>query len=541
MSNETDKLAVIILDALDDYNSKQLEMDYIDSLIKEGNSEVLGVSSLPYTAQSNPLIWGGYDNQDKFWVDPGTEKWSFPAGAFDRGEGDAVDNARKAWDREDFDTTFIWDELHHEGVDACAIHIPIVLPPYSFNPVEGFDMGDHWFPHSEEQIREHGNEMPEAIREHVESGKDFIAASIQIPDKLLHVLGENDNEKRWAAEIGREFDRNMKELIEFMESEDYDWILLGDHGSPWPGNIKVPEARHFVPNHRKNTVIISNMDVELPGYTDQMYSFLRDIYDMENAVPEKEEQEKLEEEAAEALREAVEEEALFLFTGGKEALVISHMLLQRIGDGGQPVPYGVVDTGNHFEEMQEFRTNYCENRGIELKKKRYDQLLEKVILNEEDPRGFHGYWDEDRELPENTEGIASRNSSREEWGVKESCGALKVTGIKKFIEDGFETLITGQRIEDDLTVKEDPGVWKQREEPDRHTRVNPLANWSRENVWRYISKHDLEYPVLYDRGYNHTDSKCCTRKPNAIGEHGQKGVDIEKRQVVDQLKELGYM
>lgn len=98
-----------------------------------------------------------------------------------------------------------------------------------------------------------------------------------------------------------------------------------------------------------------------------------------------------------------------------------------------------------------------------------------------------------------------------------------------------------KRLEDDLTIDEGSGTSNRREEPAKHTRVNPLANWSRENVWRYISKHDLEYPVLYDRGYNHTDSKCCTRRPNDIGEHGQKGVDVEKEQVVDQLKEIGYL
>ncbi len=67
------KLAVIILDALDMHNIRQLNLNRINQLYRE-YGDVLGISTLPHTALSNPMIWGGYDNRDKFWVkEPGMD------------------------------------------------------------------------------------------------------------------------------------------------------------------------------------------------------------------------------------------------------------------------------------------------------------------------------------------------------------------------------------------------------------------------------------------------------------------------------------
>jgi len=531
----TERLCVIVLDALDTYNTKQLGMEGLDSLIKDENSEVLGISSLPYTPSSNCILWSGKENPGLFWVKTGAgEQWSFPAGAFNREEEKAVDKAERTWNRTDFERTFIWDKLLHKGVDATAIQIPIVLPPYSFNNVESYDMGDAWFPHDEEQIREHINEAPENLTEHVEAGKNFIVTSIQYPDKALHSMGENGTSKKRAAEIGQEFDENLMDLIDALEENDYSWIILGDHGSPFPGNIKIPETKQFVPNHRKNSVIISNRDDwDLPTYTEEVYGFMHEKMDVDAAAPGVEEQEQLIGESVEALEEAVEEDACFLFTGGKEALVVSHMLLNRVGEEGEaPVRYGVVDTGNHFQEMYGFRNRYVDEKGIDLVKKVDEDLLENIILDDDDPRGYHGSWDEEK--------AGNVEVSKDDWTVEESCGKLKVNGIKKFIEDVSNTLITGQRSTD-LTVSSTDSIKTKREEPAKHTRINPLLNWSQENVWRYIHNHGLEYPEMYDRGYNHTDSKCCTQSPGDIGEHGGKQVDAEKREVTSRLKELGYM
>jgi phosphoadenosine phosphosulfate reductase len=45
-------------------------------------------------------------------------------------------------------------------------------------------------------------------------------------------------------------------------------------------------------------------------------------------------------------------------------------------------------------------------------------------------------------------------------------------------------------------------------------KANPLADWSEEDVWRYIHRHDLPYNPLHDRGYGSIGCTHCT-KPGA--------------------------
>ncbi len=45
-------------------------------------------------------------------------------------------------------------------------------------------------------------------------------------------------------------------------------------------------------------------------------------------------------------------------------------------------------------------------------------------------------------------------------------------------------------------------------------KLNPMANWSREAVWKYIAENKIPYNPLYDRGYRSIGCWPCTR---AIG------------------------
>jgi phosphoadenosine phosphosulfate reductase len=42
-------------------------------------------------------------------------------------------------------------------------------------------------------------------------------------------------------------------------------------------------------------------------------------------------------------------------------------------------------------------------------------------------------------------------------------------------------------------------------------KINPLADWTAGNVWRYIHDHDLPYNPLHDRGYPSIGCTHCTR------------------------------
>jgi phosphoadenosine phosphosulfate reductase len=56
------------------------------------------------------------------------------------------------------------------------------------------------------------------------------------------------------------------------------------------------------------------------------------------------------------------------------------------------------------------------------------------------------------------------------------------------------------------------GLWK----------LNPLADWTDQDVWAYIREHEIPYNPLHDAGYPSIGCTHCTRPPNANG-HPRSG------------------
>ncbi len=53
-------------------------------------------------------------------------------------------------------------------------------------------------------------------------------------------------------------------------------------------------------------------------------------------------------------------------------------------------------------------------------------------------------------------------------------------------------------------------------------KVNPLADWTEEEVWNYIREHEVPYNALYDQGYTSIGCAPCTR-PTIAGEDKRAG------------------
>ena len=53
-------------------------------------------------------------------------------------------------------------------------------------------------------------------------------------------------------------------------------------------------------------------------------------------------------------------------------------------------------------------------------------------------------------------------------------------------------------------------------------KINPLANWSEEQVWDYIRTHEVPYHPYYDQGYTSIGCAPCTR-PTIAGEDPRAG------------------
>jgi phosphoadenosine phosphosulfate reductase len=99
------------------------------------------------------------------------------------------------------------------------------------------------------------------------------------------------------------------------------------------------------------------------------------------------------------------------------------------------------------------------------------------------------------------------------------CGIRKVEPMRSALA-AVDLWVSGIRRSDSQTRAGAPkfgwdkrfGLWK----------LNPLADWSEQEVWSYISKHDVPYNALHDQGYPSIGCTHCTRKPGA-GEDARAG------------------
>jgi len=104
--------------------------------------------------------------------------------------------------------------------------------------------------------------------------------------------------------------------------------------------------------------------------------------------------------------------------------------------------------------------------------------------------------------------VMDARSQGEPWTAAHCCGVAKVDALERGLE-GVEAWITGIRREQGssratapkLERDERRGIWK----------VNPLADWSEKDLWRYIHQHDLPYHPLHDQGYASIGCAPCTQ------------------------------
>ena len=117
--------------------------------------------------------------------------------------------------------------------------------------------------------------------------------------------------------------------------------------------------------------------------------------------------------------------------------------------------------------------------------------------------------------------VADATSPGAAWSMDRCCGEAKVEALERAL-DGMDAWITGIRREQGPTRADTPkldyderrGIWK----------VNPIADWTEKDLWRYIHRHDLPYHPLHDQGYASIGCAPCTR-PGAGREGRWAGQD----------------
>ena len=101
----------------------------------------------------------------------------------------------------------------------------------------------------------------------------------------------------------------------------------------------------------------------------------------------------------------------------------------------------------------------------------------------------------------------ARSPDGRAWTADRCCSDRKVDALERALV-GLEAWVTGIRREQAPTrVGAGTLDWD-----DAHGlyKANPLADWTDQDVWRYIAEHDVPYNPLHDRGFESIGCTHCT-------------------------------
>lgn len=105
-----------------------------------------------------------------------------------------------------------------------------------------------------------------------------------------------------------------------------------------------------------------------------------------------------------------------------------------------------------------------------------------------------------------TQGVNGHYESIE--NRKNCCNIRKIEPLKRALKD-VEVWVTGLRASQSVTRTDMPLVeW---DENFNVIKVNPLINWSQEDVWDYIKTNKVPYNKLHDQGFPSIGCAPCTR------------------------------
>ena len=177
-----------------------------------------------------------------------------------------------------------------------------------------------------------------------------------------------------------------------------------------------------------------------------------------------------------------------------QTTVLVHMVKQIRSD----VRVFAIDTGRLNEETYECARDV--ERALDVKIEWYfpkHQAVEALVSS----KGMFSF----------KEGLDAR---------RECCGIRKVEPLNRALS-GLDAWITGIRRDQGDARKNIDKI----EIDDAHAgivKINPIADWSPEDIRKYVTKHRLPYNLLLEQGYGSVGCECCTR-PLKTGESTRAG------------------
>ena len=166
--------------------------------------------------------------------------------------------------------------------------------------------------------------------------------------------------------------------------------------------------------------------------------------------------------------------------------VEDQVITDHILSGNIPVSIFTLDTGRLFAETYSLWSSTNERYATKIKAYYPDHTLLETYLDEKGPNAFY-------------ESVANRKSC---------CHIRKVEPLKRALK-GQAAWVTGLRAEHsperkDLELTE----W---DDQNKIIKYNPLLHWTTAEVNAYISKYNVPYNILHDKGFVSIGCAPCTR------------------------------
>jgi len=145
-----------------------------------------------------------------------------------------------------------------------------------------------------------------------------------------------------------------------------------------------------------------------------------------------------------------------------------------------------LDTGRVFPESYDLLHRTINRYGVAIKSYYPDTAQVEEMVN---TKGINLFY----------ESIENR---------KLCCQVRKIVPLRRAL-NGMDAWITGLRREQSVTRTDMKIVeW---DAANGLIKVNPLLEWSEQQVWDYIKKHDIPYNKLHDQGFPSIGCQPCTR------------------------------
>jgi phosphoadenosine phosphosulfate reductase len=172
----------------------------------------------------------------------------------------------------------------------------------------------------------------------------------------------------------------------------------------------------------------------------------------------------------------------FATSFGAEGQVITHLLCQL----EKPVHIFSLDTGRLPQETYNTMERTRKHYQINIESLVPDTLQLEKLLGEHGPNLFY-------------ESVELR---------KQCCHVRKVEPLRRKLA-GLDAWICGLRREQAVTRTDLERIeWDQF---NGLVKINPLADWTNEQVWQFIRDNHIPYNVLHDKGYPSIGCAPCTR------------------------------